>query len=125
LNPEVWGQPLRKDVVHSTLVWWRACQREGTHKAKGKGEVSGTGKKPFPQKGRGKARQGSRRSPQFVGGGVAHPPVPRDYSYQLPKRVRARARRARGRLGGVVCRGVRAKHAQAFAPALVCSRARV
>lgn len=86
----MWGQPLRPDLVHTTLVWARACQRSGTASAKSKGEVSGTGKKPFAQKGRGKARQGSLRSPQFVGGGVAHPPRPRDFSYTLPKKVRPR-----------------------------------
>ena len=66
-------------------------QRLGTVKTKRKGEVSGGGKKPFRQKGTGNARQGSIRAVQFVGGGVAHGPKPRDYSLQLPKKMRLQA----------------------------------
>jgi large subunit ribosomal protein L4 len=66
-------------------------QRLGTVKTKGKGEVSGGGKKPFKQKGTGNARQGSIRAVQFVGGGIAHGPKPRDYSLELPKKMRQQA----------------------------------
>lgn len=66
-------------------------QRLGTVKTKGKGEVSGGGKKPFKQKGTGNARQGSIRAVQFVGGGIAHGPKPRDYSLGLPKKMRQQA----------------------------------
>jgi large subunit ribosomal protein L4 len=66
-------------------------QRLGTVKTKSKGEVSGGGKKPFKQKGTGNARQGSSRAVQFVGGGIAHGPKPRDYSLELPKKMRQQA----------------------------------
>jgi large subunit ribosomal protein L4 len=71
-------------VVH----WQLAKRRAGTHKAKGMGEVSGTTKKPYRQKGTGNARQGSLRAPQFRKGGVVHGPVPRSYEYSLNKKVR-------------------------------------
>jgi large subunit ribosomal protein L4 len=71
-------------VVH----WQLAKRRAGTHKAKGMGEVQGTTKKPYRQKGTGSARQGSLRSPQFRKGGVVHGPVVRDHGYSLPKKVR-------------------------------------
>jgi large subunit ribosomal protein L4 len=71
-------------VVH----WQLAKRRAGTHKVKGMGEVSGTTKKPYKQKGTGRARQGSLRSPQFRTGGVVHGPVVRDHGYDLPKKVR-------------------------------------
>nr|BFE86144.1 hypothetical protein GCM10020093_087450 [Planobispora longispora] len=63
-----------------------AARRQGTHKAKTRGEVSGGGKKPYRQKGTGRARQGSTRAPQFTGGGTVHGPVPRDYSQRTPRR---------------------------------------
>jgi large subunit ribosomal protein L4 len=71
-------------VVH----WQQARRRAGTHKTKGMGEVSGTTKKPYKQKGTGNARQGSLRAPQFRTGGVVHGPVVRDHGYDLPKKVR-------------------------------------
>ena len=71
-------------VVH----WQLAKRRAGTHKTKGMGEVSGTTKKPYKQKGTGNARQGSLRAPQFRTGGVVHGPVVRDHGYDLPKKVR-------------------------------------
>ena len=67
-------------AVHDTVVAFMAAQRMGTAKTKTRGEVSGTGKKPWRQKGTGRARTGSRRTPIFTGGGVAHGPKPRDYS---------------------------------------------
>ena len=71
-------------VVH----WQQAKRRAGTHKVKGMGEVSGTTKKPYKQKGTGNARQGSLRAPQFRTGGAVHGPVVRDHGYDLPKKVR-------------------------------------
>jgi large subunit ribosomal protein L4 len=70
-----------------------AAARQGTHKAKNRGEVAGGGKKPYKQKGTGRARQGSIRAPQFAGGGVVHGPVPRDYSQRTPKKMKAAALR--------------------------------
>ncbi|MGA5199592.1 50S ribosomal protein L4, partial [Streptomyces exfoliatus] len=67
--------------------------RQGTHKTKTRGEVRGGGKKPYRQKGTGRARQGSTRAPQFAGGGVVHGPVPRDYSQRTPKKMKAAALR--------------------------------
>ncbi len=66
----------------------QASLRQGTHKTKGRSEVRGGGRKPWRQKGTGRARQGSIRSPQWVGGGVVFGPTPRSYSYKLPKKVR-------------------------------------
>ena len=70
-------------AVHDTVVAFMAAQRMGTAKTKTRGEVSGTGKKPWRQKGTGRARTGSRRTPIFTGGGVAHGPKPRDYSKKV------------------------------------------
>ncbi len=70
------------------MVWQRAAMRQGTHKEKGRHEVSGGGRKPWAQKKTGRARAGSIRAPQFRGGGVVHPITPKDYSYPLPKKVR-------------------------------------
>ena len=80
---------VRKDILHSVVRWQLASKRQGTHKAKTRGEVRGGGKKPFKQKGTGNARQGSTRSPINEGGGVIFGPSPRDYSYTLPKKTRA------------------------------------
>ena len=75
-----------KPYLHTEVVnWQRACNRAGTQSALTKAEVSGTTKKPFPQKGRGMARQGSEKNPHQIGGGVAFAPKPRDYSFSLPK----------------------------------------
>jgi large subunit ribosomal protein L4 len=78
----------RADIMARVVHWQLAKRRAGTHKVKGMGEVSGTTKKPYKQKGTGRARQGSLRSPQFRTGGVVHGPVVRDHSYALPKKVR-------------------------------------
>jgi large subunit ribosomal protein L4 len=78
----------RVDILARVIHWQLAKRRAGTHKAKGMGEVSGTTKKPYRQKGTGNARQGSLRAPQFRTGGVVHGPVVRDHGYDLPKKVR-------------------------------------
>lgn len=89
LPPLLFAAPIRLDILHRLVEWQRAGQRQGTAKTKDRGEVSGTGKKPHPQKGTGRARQGTRRAPHHRGGGVAHGKTPRDFSYSLPKKVRA------------------------------------
>jgi len=78
----------RADIMARVVHWQRAKRRAGTHRTKGMGEVSGTTKKPYKQKGTGNARQGSLRAPQFRTGGVVHGPVVRDHGYDLPKKVR-------------------------------------
>ncbi len=88
LAPEVFDIEVRLDVLHTVVRWQLASRRQGTHSTKTKGLVSGGGKKPFKQKGTGNARQGSIRSPLMPGGGTAFGPLPRDYSYALPKKVR-------------------------------------
>ncbi len=74
-------------LMHQVVVAQLAAARQGTHKTKGRGEVSGAGRKPFKQKGTGRARQGSIRAPQHRGGGIVHGPVPRDYSQRTPKKM--------------------------------------
>lgn len=87
--PEVlFGAAPRADIMARVVHWQLAKRRAGTHKVKGMGEVSGTTKKPYKQKGTGRARQGSLRSPQFRTGGAVHGPVVRDHGYDLPKKVR-------------------------------------
>jgi large subunit ribosomal protein L4 len=88
LNPEVFGLEPRGDILDRVIQWQLAKRRSGTHKAKGVSEISGTTKKPHSQKGTGRARQGSLRSPQFRGGAAIFGPVVRDHGYQLPKRIR-------------------------------------
>ena len=78
----------RSDIMARVVHWQLAKRRAGTHKVKGMGEVSGTTKKPYRQKGTGNARQGSLRAPQFRTGGVVHGPVVRDHGYSLNKKVR-------------------------------------
>jgi large subunit ribosomal protein L4 len=80
-------------LMHQVVVAQLAAARQGTHKAKTRGEVAGGGKKPYKQKGTGRARQGSIRAPQFTGGGVVHGPQPRDYSQRTPKKMKAAALR--------------------------------
>ncbi len=88
----VFAAPIRP-YLHTEIVnWQRACARAGTQSAMTKGEVSGSTKKPFPQKGRGSARQGSLKNPHQIGGGVAFAPKPRDYSYNVPKAKRVELR---------------------------------
>jgi len=94
LSDAVWNAAVHSasmfDVIQSQL----ASRRAGTHKVKSRSEVRGGGRKPWKQKGTGRARQGSIRSPQWVGGGVVHGPTPRSYAYQLPKKVRRLALRS-------------------------------
>ena len=78
-------------LIHQVVTAQLAAARQGTHKTKGRGEVSGSGTKPFKQKGTGRARQGSIRMPQHRGGGIVHGPVPRDYSERTPKKMIAAA----------------------------------
>jgi large subunit ribosomal protein L4 len=75
-------------VVHDAVIMQQAAERAGTHKTKGRSEVRGGGRKPWKQKGTGRARQGSIRSPQWKGGGIVFGPTPRSYAYKLPKKVR-------------------------------------
>lgn len=89
LDDAVFGLAVRKDILQRVVEWQRAKARAGTHKTKTRSEVSGTGKKPFKQKGSGNARQGTLRAPQHEGGGRAHGPVVRSHSYNLTKKVRA------------------------------------
>ncbi len=80
-------------LMHQVVTAQLAAKRQGTHATKTRGEVSGGGKKPYRQKGTGRARQGSTRAPQFTGGGVVHGPQPRDYSQRTPKKMIAAALR--------------------------------
>lgn len=89
LADAVFGLTPRGDILQRVVEWQRAKARAGTHKTKTRAEVSGTGKKPFKQKGTGGARQGTLRGPHQEGGGRAHGPVNRDHGYSLPKKVRA------------------------------------
>ena len=92
-------------LMHQVVVAQLAAARQGTHKVKTRGEVAGGGRKPYKQKGTGRARQGSIRAPQFTGGGVVHGPVPRDYSQRVNKKMKAAALRGalsdRARAGAV------------------------
>jgi large subunit ribosomal protein L4 len=88
LPEALFGAEPRADIMARVVHWQLAKRRAGTHKVKGMGEVSGTTRKPYKQKGTGRARQGSLRSPQFRTGGVVHGPVVRDHGYSLPKKVR-------------------------------------
>jgi large subunit ribosomal protein L4 len=81
-------------LMHQVVIAQLAAGRQGTHSTKTRGEVSGGGKKPYRQKGTGRARQGSTRAPQFTGGGVVHGPKPRDYSQRTPKKMIAAALRS-------------------------------
>jgi len=80
-------------LMHQVVVAQLAAARQGTHSTKTRGEVSGGGKKPYRQKGTGRARQGSTRSPQFVGGGISHGPTPHKYDQRTPKKMKAAALR--------------------------------
>ena len=78
-------------LIHQVVVAQLAAARQGTHKVKRRGEVSGAGRKPFKQKGTGRARQGSIRAPQMRGGGIVHGPIPRSYAQRTPKKMIAAA----------------------------------
>ena len=88
LNDEIFGIDINEFAVHTVVKNYLANQRQGTQSAKTRSEVRGGGKKPFRQKGTGRARQGSSTSPNQIGGGVVFAPKPRDYRYTVPKKVR-------------------------------------
>ncbi|MFJ7981722.1 50S ribosomal protein L4 [Lysinibacillus xylanilyticus] len=88
LNDTIFGIEPNEAVLFDAVVAQRASLRQGNHKVKNRSEVAGGGRKPWRQKGTGRARQGSIRSPQWRGGGVVFGPTPRSYSYKLPKKVR-------------------------------------
>jgi large subunit ribosomal protein L4 len=94
LNETVFGIEPNEHVLNEAVVMQRASQRQGTHAVKNRSAVRGGGRKPWRQKGTGRARQGSTRSPQWVGGGVVFGPTQRSYSYRLPKKVRRLALRS-------------------------------
>ncbi|MEM1349404.1 MAG: 50S ribosomal protein L4 [Myxococcota bacterium] len=94
LAQEVFGVEVREHLFWEVINWQRAKRRAGTHKAKTRSEVRGGGKKPWRQKGTGRARAGSTRSPVWVGGGTVHGPQPRDYSYRMPRKKRRAALRS-------------------------------
>ncbi len=91
LNDAVFGVEVNEHLVHMAVVQHLANKRQGTQKAKTRGEVSGGGRKPWKQKGTGHARQGSTRSPQWKGGGMVFAPVPRDYSFKINKKEKRAA----------------------------------
>ncbi|CAH0212833.1 MULTISPECIES: 50S ribosomal protein L4 [Plantibacter] len=91
LPAEVFDVQTNIPLIHQVVVAQLAAARQGTHKTKRRGEVSGAGRKPFKQKGTGNARQGSIRAPQMTGGGIVHGPVPRNYAQRTPKKMIAAA----------------------------------
>lgn len=88
LNKSIYGLKVNAGLIHRVVEWQRSASRSGNHKTKGISEISGTTKKPFKQKGTGRARQGSMRSPHMRGGAVIFGPVVRDHAYDMPKKVR-------------------------------------
>ena len=94
LPAAIFEAPVREDLMHQALVRQLANARQGTHSTKTRGEVSGGGKKPWKQKGTGRARQGSTRAPHWKGGGKVHTPKPRDYSLRMPRQMRRAALRS-------------------------------
>ncbi|ABK52081.1 LSU ribosomal protein L4P [Acidothermus cellulolyticus 11B] len=93
LPADVFDVQVNVPLIHQVVVAQLAAARQGTHKTRTRGEVSGGGKKPYRQKGTGRARQGSIRAPQFTGGGVVHGPMPRHYDQRTPKKMKAAALR--------------------------------
>lgn len=91
LPAEIFDVQTNIPLIHQVVVAQLAAARQGTHKTKRRGEVSGAGRKPFKQKGTGRARQGSIRAPQMTGGGIVHGPVPRNYAQRTPKKMIAAA----------------------------------
>ncbi len=106
LADAVFGAPVREDILARVIQWQLDKRRAGTHKTKDLGEVSGSGKKPFKQKGTGRARQGQHRAPQMYHGGVAFGPVVRSHAYSLNKKIRA--------LGMRVALSLKAKNGKLF-----------
>jgi large subunit ribosomal protein L4 len=93
LPADIFDAQVNVGLLHQVVVAQLAAARQGTHSTKRRGEVSGSGKKPFKQKGTGRARQGSIRAPQYRGGGITHGPKPRDYDQRTPKKMKAAALR--------------------------------
>jgi large subunit ribosomal protein L4 len=93
LPAEIFDAKVNIPLIHQVVVAQQAAARQGTHSTKRRGEVRGGGRKPYKQKGTGRARQGSTRAPQFAGGGVVHGPKPRDYDQRTPKKMKAAALR--------------------------------
>src|ERR1700736_4727342 len=93
LPEEIFAAKVNVPLIHQVVVAQQAAARQGTHAAKSRGQVRGGGKKPYRQKGTGRARQGSLRAPQYAGGGAAHGPVPRSYVQRTPKKMKAAALR--------------------------------
>lgn len=91
LSADLFERAVRKDILQTVVRWQLAKKRQGTHKAKSRGLVSGGGAKPYKQKGTGNARRGSTRSPLIRGGGVIFGPSPRDYTFSVPKKIRKAA----------------------------------
>lgn len=94
LPAQIFDAPVKLDLMHQAYIRQMANARLGTHNTKGRSEVSGGGRKPWKQKGTGRARQGSTRATQWVGGGKAHTPKPRDYTLQMPRKMRRAALRS-------------------------------
>lgn len=94
LRDDIFAAPINKTVMHQALVRQLANARRGTHKTKERGEVSGGGRKPWRQKGTGRARQGSIRAPHWRGGGIVFGPKPRSYAQQMPRKMRRVAMRS-------------------------------
>jgi len=93
LPAEIFDVQVNVPLIHQVVVAQLAAARQGTHSTKTRGEVRGGGRKPYKQKGTGRARQGSTRAPQFTGGGIVHGPQPRDYEQRTPKKMKAAALR--------------------------------
>ena len=93
LPEEIFAAKVNVPLIHQVVVAQQAAARQGTHSTKTRGDVRGGGKKPYRQKGTGRARQGSLRAPHYAGGGVSHGPVPRDYAQKTPKKMKAAALR--------------------------------
>src|SRR5690349_23487073 len=93
LPAEIFDVQVNVPLIHQVVVAQLAAARQGTHSTKTRGEVAGGGRKPYRQKGTGRARQGSNRAPQFAGGGIVHGPQPRSYDQRTPKKMKAAALR--------------------------------
>src|SRR5271156_3589783 len=93
LPEEIFAAKVNVPLIHQVVVAQQAAARQGTHSTKNRGEVRGGGRKPYRQKGTGRARQGSIRAPHYTGGGVSHGPVPRSYAQRTPKKMKAAALR--------------------------------
>src|SRR6201993_2652266 len=89
LPADLFDAPANIALMHQVVTAQRAAARQGTHSTKTRGETRGGGRKPYRQKGTGRARQGSTRAPQFAGGGTVHGPTPRNYAQRTPKKMKA------------------------------------